>query len=314
MCYRKGMATPHLELVTRVPDSRFALVSRNDGGVLLLPFYSGEPMGERPLPRFAPDGATFTETSVDLSELPSRAAPILTPLSDTASLRWATDGGLLFMKSGSDIYELTIGPELAVRPSEFRGPHTNFDLAALTIHDGSWWAGGHDRLAYPDGELYSSPDGRSWTLVPGTYDSIRFFLPQAGRLFAVWYRQIDEVTPDGLSKVAKLKGHMDDAAVGPTGVIGAGRDFGIGVVNQGAKRGKYDEPFPQKRGEVVALANGYLAGASTGLWASENGATWARVADFGDRGTARLCGSTHHAVVLATTGEVFTIRLDGPSP
>src|SRR5690606_34589953 len=104
----------------------------------------------------------FVEAPVDVSALPSKTAPILSEVSDGRA-RQATENDLLFMKSGSGVFEVSVGPHVTVRPSAYSSPdERRFVLKALTIDGGLWWAAGHDSNDPLIGMLYFSEDGASW--------------------------------------------------------------------------------------------------------------------------------------------------------
>ena len=296
--------------IYRVANGQFSLISRDDGGVLLLPIYAGESFADRPPASFALDGLDFAETTVDVSQLPSPQTPTINPIGRRFDER-ATENDLLFVQSNGQVFELSVGAEVSLRPSAYQSPEPyRFTLHALTFDSGLWWAGGqhsHDDLL---GELHYSEDGISWKKVPGDYDAIRRLVRLAGKLYGLWFKNVDEVSRQGLKQAAKFKTHVEEAAIGEAGIVGSGSDFGVGTLAAGAKRAKYSKLLKAQRpGMLISVAGGFLLGDHEGLWASQNGSKWEIVADFTTNNrVAAMCASKNHAVVLSSQGEVFAIR------
>lgn len=286
---------PRVELLRQLPHAAYWLVSRPDGAVLCLPRSAPE---EPAL--FGEDGRTFVEATVDMG--PTRLRPL-----SSASIfsRWASADGRVFLRSDRNVVELAVCAEPTVRACAYQAPEPGFSLEALTIHDATWWAGGEGRRNQPCGDLYWSPDGQTWTRVPGEYDRVDFFVPQLGELYAGSYARVDRVSPEELTKVASHKGNVCDAVVGEQGTVVVSSHFGIAALKPGGKRAKYHQLLPEGEvGAVLASRAGFLLGGRSGLWASVDGQAWERL---GEHPVVGLTAAAEHALVLTSNGELLAV-------
>jgi hypothetical protein len=146
--------------------------------------------------------------------------------------------------------------------------------------------------------------------VPGKHDTVKRFVRHGGKLYALWFKSVDEVTTRGLVSVAKLKAHVDDAVFSAAGLVGIGPDLGVGALAPNSKRAQYSAPLaPKSKDRLAAIEGGFLLGDAEGLRASNDGVTWEVSASYGPRrGVAAMVPSRGHAVVLSTAGELHAVR------
>lgn len=155
------------------------------------------------------------------------------------------------------------------------------------------------------GRIYKSLDGAGWTLVADKHWAVARLLPHEGRLFGLHFKQISEITSAGLIKLSAAKTHQTHAAFPPGAIVTVGE----GVVTSltfGAKRAKYGaSPVARPMG-FVAFEGGLLLGGTEGLFHSQDGLTWERVALFTGQVHA-IALSQSGPLIVSTQSEVFAL-------
>lgn len=267
------------------------------GGVLMVPGMYGEELSTLGSAWWSETGERFV------------SAPIVGELGPTPSLRGSTEvqatGVALRWRDGRLVH-LHVGPQARFEPSPYEEPPEGPRVEDLIIDaSGTWWLSGYTNGDEARGRIYRSTDGAKWTVAAEKHWAVARLLPHEGRLFALHYKQISEVTAAGLIKLSAAKAHQTHAAFPPGAILTVGEGL-VTLLTFGAKRAKYGTSPVSKPQGFITFAGGVLMGGAEGLFHSKDGLEWERVAAFTDQ-VAALAASRSGPLVVSAKGEVLAL-------
>jgi hypothetical protein len=267
--------------------------------------------GPEPGPAWwAEEGTRFAEAPIDGSAVGLHAKTLLDRISNYPWATQVTASGAAFFRIEGNLVRATVGPRVAFEPVVYTSPaEWKFKLEDLTIDEsGTWWAAGHASNDSLIGQIFSSQDGTRWQQVPGKIEgSVVHLVRWNGKLHALHYKHLSVVTPDGVTKIASMKDHINHAIFTESAIVAFGDAF-IGVLAANAKRSKY-AALPSGHGKLHAAAidGGFVAGDHKGLWSSPDGLAWQPVPSF-TGAVAAIVPSAAGAIVVSTQSEVYVVR------
>ncbi|MEZ4394470.1 MAG: hypothetical protein R3A48_25640 [Polyangiales bacterium] len=270
------------------------------GGVLLLPSIHGADVAPA---YWSETGEAFADAPIDLSAIQLGPNPHLRP--DPNGV--VTPQGFVLCDGayGVHLASMSVGPAVRFAPTPFAPPPESLTRQDLMVDAaGTWWLSGYARGDERQGRVYSSPDGRSWTLaVHEKHMVLTRILPRGERLIGLQYKQISELTPGGLVKLGAARGHLSEAVFTTDSTVTFG-EGSIGVLLDGAEKARHT-PSPVARPRLLATSRGVLLGGAEGLFHSVNGLKWAQVSD---KPVMALVASKAGPLVVTTSAEVWSMR------
>lgn len=274
------------------------------GGVLLVPGFYGTELSALGPGYWSETGETFVPAPIDGTAVKLSATPEVRRM----------HRGLVTSKGFSfcDVYgyrfaKMWVGPVVRFEPSGYAPPPESLHVADLLIDaKGTWWLAGYANGDEAKGRIYSSPDGKQWTLaVQGKHWTLSRLFAHGDRLIGLSFKQFSEVTPEGLVKLGSAKAHLDDAVFTGSGAIVAVGEGLISVLAAGAKKTKY-APCPVTRPvSLLATSTGVLLGGTEGLFHAADGIEWTQVSPMP---VMALVDSKSGPLVVSHKAEVFALR------
>lgn len=279
-------------------------VFAHGGGVLLFPGMYGTELSALGPAYWSETGETFVPAPIDGSAVNLSATPEVHPMFNGV----VTSKGFAFCNAyGHHAAALSIGPTARLTPSGFTPPPESLRINDLIIDaKGTWWLAGYANGDEAKGRIYSSPDGKTWSLaVQGKHWTLARLFAHGDRLIGLQFKQFSEVTPDGIVKLGSAKAHMDDAVFTPNAIIAVGEGL-VSVLGTGAKKTKYAPcPVPSKPISLLAIADGVLLGGQQGLFHATDGFEWKQISSAP---VMALVNSKSGPLVVSPKAEVFALR------
>lgn len=284
-------------------------VFAHGGGVLLFPGMYGTELSALGPAYWSETGETFVAASIDGSAVNLSATPEVRPMFNGV----VTPKGFAFCGVyGHHAAMLSIGPTARIAPSGFVPPPESLRINDLIIDaKGTWWLAGYNNGDEAKGRIYSSPDGKTWTLaVQGKHWTLARLLANGDRLIGLQFKQFSEVTPDGIVKLGSAKAHLDDAVFTSNAIVAVGEGL-VSVLGTGAKKTKYAPcPVPSKPISLLATADGVLLGGQQGLFHATDGLEWKQISAAP---VMALVNSKSGPLVVSPKAEVFALRHSMPT-
>lgn len=250
-------------------------------------------------------GETFVPAAIDGSAVNLGSTPEVRPMFNGV----VTPTGFVFCDVyGHHAAMLSVGPTVRLAPSGFVAPPESLRINDMVIDaKGTWWLAGFASGDEAKGRIYSSPDGKQWSLaVQGKHWTLARLFAHGERLIGLQYKQFSEVTPEGLVKLGSAKGHLDDAVFMPNNTIIAVGEGLISVLAAGAKKTKYAPCPVPKPVHLLATADGVLLGGQQGLFHAADGLEWKQISTAP---VTALVDSKSGPLVFTPKSEVFALRV-----
>lgn len=285
------------------PAASYAVFAHG-GGVLLFPSMYGTELSALGPAYWSETGETFVAAPIDGSEVNLGATPVVHSMFNGV----VTSKGFVFCSAhGHHAAALSVGPTARLTPSGFTPPPESLRINDLIIDaKGTWWLSGYANGDEAKGRIYSSSDGKTWTLaVQGKHWALARLFAHGERIIGLQFKQFSEVTPDGIVKLGSAKAHMDDAVFTPNAIVAVGEGI-VSVLGTGAKKTKYATcPVPSKPISLLAIADGVLLGGQQGLFHSMDGLEWTQISSAP---VMALVNSKSGPLVVSPKSEVFALR------
>lgn len=280
-------------------------VFAHGGGVLLFPGMYGTEASALGPAYWSETGETFVPAPIDGSAVKLSATPEVRPMFNGVVM---SKGFALCGVYGHHAATLSVGPTARLEPSTFTPPPESLRINDLIIDGkGTWWLAGYANGDEAKGRIYSSPDGKTWTLaVQGKHWTLARLFAHRERIIGLQFKQFSEVTPDGIVKLGSAKAHMDDAVFTSNAIVAVGEGL-VSVLGTGAKKTKYAPcpvPIPAKP-KLLATADGVLLGGQQGLFHASDGLEWKQISAAP---VMALVDSKSGPLVVSPKAEVFALR------
>lgn len=272
--------------------------------MLLLPNMSGTGLSALGPAYWSETGEQFVAAPIDGAAVNLGATPVVRLMFNGV----VTSKGFAFCDVyGHHAAMLSVGATVRLAPSGFVPPPENPRINDLIIApNGTWWLAGYVNGDEAKGRIYSSPDGKTWTLaVQGKHWALARLLANDGRLIGLQFKQFSEVTPDGIVKLGSAKAHLDDAVFTSNAIVAVGEGL-VSVLVTGAKKTKYAPcPVRSNRVRLLATAEGVLLAGQEGLFHATDGLDWKQLSS---EPVVALVNSKSGPLVVSPKSEVFALR------
>lgn len=278
-------------------------VFAHGGGVLLVPAMYGTELSALGSASWSQTGEHFVAAAIDGSAIDLGPTPNVRPRRRLD----VTSKGFAFCMHENRVVTMSVGPAVRFEPATFVPPPEFPRVNDLIIDaKGTWWLAGYTNGDEAKGRVWSSPDGKQWTVaVSDKHWALARLLPHGDRLIGLHFKQFSEVTPTGLVKLGSAKAHLDDAVFTKSAIVAVGEGI-VSVLGTGAKKTKYAPcPVASKPVNLLAVGDGVLLGGQEGLFHSADGLDWKPVSTAP---VMALVDSTSGPLVISPKAEVFALR------